>query len=254
MIIFLSPSKNMDMHTTCQKEHSKPLYLYKSEKLINKLRNLSIEQLSSFMDISNKLATLNHNRIKNWHPNFTLENSKAAILAFTGDVYDGLNASSLSDSDKKYAQNHIRILSGLYGVLRPLDLIQPYRLEMGRQLETESSKNLYDFWAEAIENHIKNLSNEPIINLASQEYFKVVPKEKLPNKVISPIFKDEKNGKFKIISFYAKKARGLMARFLIDNKAKTSEYIQKFNLNGYAYDEKLSTPSQPVFLRPESVL
>ena len=244
----------MDMHTVYEKKHSKPLYLSKSEKLINELRNLSVDQLSSFMEISNKLSLLNHDRIQNWHPNFTLKNSKAAILAFTGDVYDGLNASSLSDSDKDYAQNHVRILSGLYGVLRPLDLIQPYRLEMGRPLQTESSKNLYEFWSESIKDHIENLSTEPIINLASQEYFNAVPKNKLPNDIISLVFKDEKNGKFKIISFYAKKARGLMARFLIQNKAKTSEYIQNFNLNGYTYDKKSSTSSQPVFLRPESVL
>ncbi len=213
---------------------------------------MKTDELGDFMEISNNLAILNQERFQKWTPKFTVKNAKPAIFAFTGDVYDGLDAPTLETSDQTYAQDHLRILSGLYGILRPLDLIQAYRLEMGRPLKTEQASNLYTFWRESIGSHLKQATDTPIINLASQEYFKAVPQKDLPNEIISPIFKDEKKGVFKIISFYAKKARGLMARYIIQNRIKKYEDLLTFNLNGYRYDKTLSTRAKPVFIRPAS--
>ena len=254
MMALLSPSKSMDMEIMSNQSATQPDFLAKSEMLIQELRKMKSDELSEFMEISNKLATLNQERFKNWTPKFTAKNAKPALLAFTGDVYDGLDAHTLEISEQAYAQDHIRILSGLYGILRPFDLIQAYRLEMGRPLKTKQASNLYTFWSKSIGSHLKQATDAPLINLASQEYFKAVPQKELCNEIISPVFKDEKNGTFKIISFYAKKARGLMARYLIQNRITKYKDLIAFNLNGYRYDETLSTPTEPVFIRPASAL
>ncbi|MFL2860944.1 MAG: peroxide stress protein YaaA [Pontiellaceae bacterium] len=252
MMALLSPSKSMDMEILPGQLSTQPDFISKSEGLIHQLRKMKTDELGDFMEISNNLAILNQERFQKWTPKFTVKNAKPAIFAFTGDVYDGLDAPTLETSDQTYAQDHLRILSGLYGILRPLDLIQAYRLEMGRPLKTEQASNLYTFWRESIGSHLKQATDTPIINLASQEYFKAVPQKDLPNEIISPIFKDEKKGVFKIISFYAKKARGLMARYIIQNRIKKYEDLLTFNLNGYRYDKALSTRTEPVFIRPAS--
>ncbi len=251
MIIVLSPSKNMDMAAVKLADASQPDFLARSELLITELRRLSNQQLMAFMGISEKLADLNRQRFKEWNLPFTLDNAKQSLLAFTGDVYEGLGAATLNKRDIQYAQNHLRILSGLYGLLRPLDLIQPYRLEMGRPLQAGDAKNLYEFWRDAI---TETLNAEPgilLVNLASQEYFKAINTKTLNKKIISPVFKDEKNGKFKIISFYAKKARGTMARYLIENRVANVEGMLGFSEDGYAYNPDFSKPDEPVFTRSE---
>ena len=210
---------------------------------------MNISEIQDFMEISEKLAHLNFQRFQNWSLPFNKTNSSPAIYSFSGDVYEGLDAYSLGEEDVKFAQRNLLILSGLYGILKPLDLIQPYRLEMGRKLKYESHKNLYSFWNDKISLYLNNIKDKVIINLASNEYFNVVNKEKISKKIISPIFKDEKNGKFKIISFYAKKARGLMANYIIKNKIDDPSQLIKFNINGYTYNKNLSTDFYPVFTR-----
>ncbi len=252
MIIVLSPSKSMDMDAAKGTGFSQPEFLEQSGELVSKARKLSITELRDFMGVSEKLASLNHQRFKDWKPPFSINNAKPAVLAFAGDVYDGLDAKSLNKRDMTFAQKHLRILSGLYGLLRPLDLIQPYRLEMGRALETRHAKNLYAFWRETITEELNTTNAGPLVNLASQEYFKAIDKRNLNKQIITPVFKDEKNGTFKIISFYAKKARGSMARFIIQNRIDDLKGVQEFALDGYAYSEALSKPDSPVFTRPES--
>lgn len=249
MIIVLSPSKSMDMNPSGVSDATLPAFLDRSEALVSRLRRFSSRQLMEFMEISEVLADLNRERFKTWKPPFTPENAKQALLAFTGDVYEGLDAATLKKRDIQYAQKHLRILSGLYGLLRPLDLIQPYRLEMGRPLETRGAKNLYDFWRETITETINAEPGHLLVNLASQEYFKAIDRRKLNKEIISPIFKDEKNGTFKIISFYAKKARGTMARYLIENRVTSSDGLFGFAEDGYRYNEKFSKPGAPVFTR-----
>jgi cytoplasmic iron level regulating protein YaaA (DUF328/UPF0246 family) len=204
-----------------------------------------------FMDISEKLADLNRQRFAAWNPPFSTSNAKQAALAFTGDVYEGLDAANLGESDITFAQKHVRILSGLYGLLRPLDLIQPYRLEMGRPLETRTARNLYEFWRKTITDELNRLPGDLLINLASQEYFKAIDETALDKGIVSPVFKDKKNGTFKIISFYAKKARGNMARFIVQNRINNVESLLGFDAEGYAYNPDLSTPAEPVFTRNE---
>jgi len=252
MIIVISPSKSMDMEAANVKDFTEPVFMDQSQKLVSKARKFSKTQLMEFMDISEKLAELNRQRFNDWKTPFTLDNAKQAALAFTGDVYDGLDANSLKKADLNFAQNHLRILSGLYGLLKPLDLIQPYRLEMGRPLETRSAKNLYEFWKAAITEELNLTKGDVLVNLASNEYFKAINKKALDKEIISPVFKDEKNGTFKIISFFAKKARGSMARYIIENRVKTSDDLLNFSENGYAYNPELSLPSKPVFTRPEA--
>tara|TARA_B100000686_G_scaffold218205_1_gene225330 strand:- start:497 stop:1123 length:627 start_codon:yes stop_codon:yes gene_type:complete len=208
------------------------------------------------MKISDKLAETNSDRFKKWSIPFTKENAKQAILSFKGDTYVGLNAESFSKEDFKYAQDHFRILSGLYGILRPLDLIQPYRLEMGTKLENPNGSDLYDFWSDQIakklNNTLKHHSAKVILNCASVEYFKSVDINTLEATIVSPVFKDVKNGQAKIISFFAKKARGMMARFIIQNRIDKVDDIIKFNESGYTYDPKESNPNNPVFIRAEA--
>jgi cytoplasmic iron level regulating protein YaaA (DUF328/UPF0246 family) len=242
----------MDLERAGVNDFTQPVFLDQSQKLISKARKFSKPQLMQFMDISENLAKLNQQRFKDWKPPFTLDNAKQAVLAFTGDVYDGLDATTLKKTDLNYAQNHLRILSGLYGLLKPLDLIQPYRLEMGRPLETRGAKNLYEFWKATVTEELNRAPDDLLINLASNEYFKAIDKKALNKEIISPVFKDEKNGTYKIISFFAKKARGSMARFIIENRVKDINGLLKFKENGYRYDSALSKPDAPVFTRPEA--
>jgi len=251
MIIVLSPSKSMDMNPSGVSDATRPAFLDRSEILVSRLRRFSVRQLMEFMDISEQLAELNRQRFQAWKPPFSPENAKQALLAFTGDVYEGLEASTLKKRDLQHAQTHLRILSGLYGLLRPLDLIQPYRLEMGRTLETRDAKNLYAFWRDAITGTINDEPGHLLVNLASQEYFKAIDHRKLSKEIISPVFKDEKNGTFKIISFYAKKARGTMARYLITNRVTSADGILAFAEDGYQFNENLSKPGEPVFTRSD---
>jgi cytoplasmic iron level regulating protein YaaA (DUF328/UPF0246 family) len=251
MIIVLSPSKSMDMEPAKVADFTEPQFLDQSKALADKAGKFSKTELMEFMQISEKLAELNQQRFKNWKPPFSLDNAKQAVLAFTGDVYDGLNATTLKKRDLTFAQNHLRILSGLYGLLKPMDLIQPYRLEMGRPLETRGSKNLYEFWRATITEELNNTKGDLLINLASNEYFKVIDQRSLHKEIISPVFKDEKNGHFKIISFFAKKARGTMARYIIENRIKDARGLLEFKEDGYTYNPELSKPSAPVFTRGE---
>lgn len=251
MIIVLSPSKSMDMEPAKGSDFTQPQFLDQSRKLVHKAKQFSKTELMDFMQISEKLAELNQQRFKSWQPPFSLTNAKQAALAFTGDVYDGLDTPSLTEQDLVFAQQHLRILSGLYGLLKPLDLIQPYRLEMGRPLETRGAKNLYEFWRATVTRALNETPGDLLINLASNEYFKAIDKQTLKKEVISPVFKDEKNGKLKIISFFAKKARGTMARYIIENRITTTAGLLDFSEEGYAYHSELSSPSEPVYTRAE---
>ena len=206
------------------------------------------------MGLSDKLALLNYDRYQSWSAAKTVsKDSKPSMLVFKGDVYQGLQAEDLSKAEMKFAQKHIRILSGLYGILRPLDVMKPYRLEMGTKLETSEGKNLYEFWGNKVQDNVleelKNQKSDLLINLASKEYFTVLGKLPEDVNVVTPTFKDYKNGKFKIISFYAKKARGMMARWIIENKITDFEKLSGFNVDGYKYSKAESTATTPVFLR-----
>ena len=243
MIIVLSPAKTLD-YSFSEKglDFSVPPFLPKSKNLVSTMKKLKKSELSSLMGVSDKISALNHDRFQNWsQATKPSADAKHAGFVFKGDVYQGLECEKLSKQDINFAQKHLRILSGLYGVLKPLDIISPYRLEMGTKISVAKNKDLYEFWKEEITNHLnKDLKAASIlVNLASIEYFSSVDTEKLKSRVISPVFKDFKNGQFKIISFYAKKARGLMAKYLIENRAKTSEDLQKFNLDGYKFPKKI---------------
>ncbi|OWO79316.1 peroxide stress protein YaaA [Photorhabdus luminescens] len=256
MLITISPAKTLDYESPlATAEYSQPELLDQSKQLISICRELTPAQIASLMGISDKLAGLNAARFGEWHADFTPENARQAILAFKGDVYTGMQAESFSDKDFDFAQNHLRILSGLYGVLRPLDLMQPYRLEMGIKLENKRGKDLYAFWGDLITEKLNEALEQQgdniLVNLASDEYFKSVNTKKLAGKIIKPVFLDEKNGKYKIISFYAKKARGLMSRFIIQNQLTQADRLVEFNLDGYAFDESLSKGNELVFKRPE---
>lgn len=220
-----------------------------SLSLIKDLRKLTTTNIQNLMKVSSKIAELNADRFLEWNLPFNETNAKAAIYAFKGDVYTGLDAESLSKDDIDFAQEHLSILSGLYGLLRPLDLMQAYRLEMGTKFANTGGKNLYEFWGNKITEEINKKEKEYIINLASNEYFKAVNKKILKAEIITPVFKDEKNGTLKVISFYAKKARGLMTRFIIQNRMINVEEIKNFNLGGYAFSENLSTDKEWVFTR-----
>ncbi len=249
MLILLSPSKSMDFSSKTEGDFTIPDFLSDSETLIKTLKKLSHEDISSLMKLSHKLTELNFERYRNFLTPFNADNAKQAGYAFQGDVYDGLQFKNLSNEDVEFAQNHLRILSGLYGFLTPLDLIQPYRLEMGTSLKTKLGKNLYDFWGEKITKKINKSEEDLIINLASNEYYKVLKPKLLKAKVISPAFKEYKNGKYSMIMLYAKQARGLMAQFIIKNKITNADDLKSFNLSGYSYNDKLSSESEPVFTR-----
>ena len=256
MIIVISPAKTLDFETPARtKEFSLPAFLDDSSVLIDQLKTLEPDQIGKLMSISSKLATLNSNRYYEWTQPFNLENAKQAMYAFKGDVYTGLDAETLDENDVAFAQNHLRILSGLYGMLKPLDLMQPYRLEMGTQLKNIRGNNLYEFWGdaitEAINRDLKKQKTDILINLASNEYFKSVKPEKLNATVITPVFKDQKNGVYKIISFFAKKARGLMSRYIIQHQLTVPEEIKRFDVAGYGFDEDESSDCEWVFKREE---
>ena len=254
MTVVISPAKTLDFEAQCLTgKHSLPDCLEESELLIEKLVKLKKSQLKNLMGISEKLADLNEQRFKKWSTPFTVENSKQALLAFKGDVYTGFDLPSWRAADFSFSQKTLRILSGLYGILRPLDLIQPYRLEMGTQLSTQRGDNLYAFWGSRITDALNELNSSNrsgfLVNLASNEYFSAVKPAALEAEVVSPVFKDLKNGKYKIISFYAKKARGLMADFIIRNKLSKPSELEDFSLAGYRYNKAGSSPQLPLFLR-----
>ncbi len=254
MLIVLSPAKTLDYDTPAHTgTSSKPDFIKQSAELIDILRLSSPAQIASLMRISDPLASLNANRFAAWSPKFTQKNSKQAMLAFNGDVYEGLDAGSLNEQQLAYAQSHIRILSGLYGVLRPLDLMQPYRLEMGTRLANPAGKDLYAFWGsrvtEALNQRIVEQQSEALVNLASEEYFKVVKPALLKAPVITPVFQDWKNGQYKIISFYAKRARGLMARYAATGGITRPTDLQSFDVDGYAFDADASNEKTWMFRR-----
>ncbi|WP_404375861.1 peroxide stress protein YaaA [Vreelandella aquamarina] len=257
MLSVISPAKTLDFETPSTTDDvTQPDFLDQSQPLIDILRGYSPQQLSDLMGISDKLAGLNAARFADWQPPFSLENAKPAVQAFQGDVYTGLEAETFSDADNQFAQQHLRILSGLYGLLRPLDLIQPYRLEMGTKLPNAAGKDLYAYWkptlTTALNHAIAESGSKVLVNLASNEYFKAVDAKKLDARVITPVFKDEKNGTFKIISFYAKKARGLMSAWIIRQQINEPEALTGFDVAGYRFDAAASEGDTLVFTRRET--
>ncbi len=256
MLIVISPAKTLDYETTAKtKVFTTPDYLDQSQRLINRLRTFSSLDISDLMKVSAKIADLNFDRYESWKKPFTVNNAKQAILAFKGDVYTGLDASTFKADEFKFAQQHLRVLSGLYGLLRPLDLMQPYRLEMGTKLKTDVGKNLYEFWGsditEGLNKQLKKIKSKYLINLASNEYFKSVKPKELNAQIITPAFKEFKNGEYKMIGIYAKKARGLLSRYIIQNKLSTPEDIKLFNEDGYRFNKKLSNENNWVFTRKQ---
>ncbi|HSG90763.1 MAG TPA: peroxide stress protein YaaA [Pseudomonadales bacterium] len=250
MLILISPAKTLDFDTPPVTEvRSEPRFLDDSRALVKTLRERSPADLASLMKISDTLAELNHRRFAEWQTPFTPANAKQAVLAFRGDVYTGLEADGWGKRDFAFAQDHLRILSGLYGVLRPLDLIQPYRLEMGTSLPNERGRDLYAYWRETITatlaEELAGQRSPVTVNLASNEYFGSVDPAGLPGRVVTPVFRDLKNGRYKIISFYAKKARGLMAAWIIRNRIKRATQLRDFDLAGYAYDADASAAEGP---------
>jgi len=254
MLIVVSPAKKLDYETAPKtKTHTIPDYLDDSEMLINRMRDFSSLDISELMHVSSKIAELNFDRYEAWDTTFTPDNSKQAVLAFKGDVYTGLDADSFKKPDFDFAQKHLRILSGLYGLLRPLDLMQAYRLEMGTKLENCRGKNLYEFWGEKITDglnkQLKKIKSDTLINLASNEYFKSVKPKHLNANIITPAFKEYKNGDYKMIGIYAKRARGLLSRYIIQNQLSDPEDIKQFDAEGYKYNKKLSKDNTWVFTR-----
>lgn len=250
MIIVLSPAKSLDYESELPTTtHTTPNFLDDSQQLIEQLRKLTPPDIESLMKISPKLADLNFGRFLNWQQPFDLENARQAAFAFTGDVYQGLDATTLTEKQLDFAQKHVRILSGLYGLLKPLDLMQPYRLEMGTKFENDRGKNLYEFWGETLTQAINQESPDVLINLASNEYFKAIKPKLLDAPVIMPVFKDFKSGQYKIVSFYAKKARGLMTAYIIKNKITKAEKIKNFDTDGYYFSPEQSNEKEWVFLR-----
>ena len=254
MLFLLSPAKSLDYESPlATTTHTRPLFTPQSAALIEVLKTKTPQQISTLMHLSDALSGLNVARYQAWSPKFTARNSRQAALAFNGDVYVGLDANTLSDAQLGWAQNHVCILSGLYGVLRPLDWMQPYRLEMGTALATDRGKNLYQFWGSTIAGYLNERTaidvSPVIINLASEEYFKAVDREALKARVVSCVFEEFKNGKYKIISFNAKRARGLMVRYAIEKKAGSVKKLQGFNAEGYAFDAAVSKPDRLVFRR-----
>ena len=254
MLIVISPAKTLDFATPpVTGIHTQPGFLKQSQQLINVLRNYSALDLAELMKLSMKLAELNFDRYQDWKAPFSLKNAKQAVLAMQGDVYSGLDAQTLTETDLAFAQDHLRILSGLYGIMRPLDLMQPYRLEMGTKLPNEQGKDLYAFWGstitEALNKALARQGDDVLINLASNEYFKAVMPKRLKGRIITPQFKELKQGGYQMIGVYAKKARGLMSRYIIENRLSDPASIKGFDLGGYAYNGTLSQGDQWVFTR-----
>ena len=255
MLMIISPAKTLDYESPLATEtHTQPDFLDDACELIDQLKELEPHQVSNLMSISDKLGQLNAERFQCWHTPFTPDNARQAVLAFKGDVYTGLDAESFSNEDFSFAQKHLRILSGLYGLLKPLDLMQPYRLEMGTRFENTRGKDLYAFWGSKITDALNQLlasDDKVLVNLASNEYFKSVQKKHLDARLVTPQFKDWKNGQYKMISFYAKKARGLMCRYAIQNRITQADDLKGFNLDGYYFSEDQSDNNNWVFLRDE---
>ncbi len=253
MKIIVSPAKSLDYKSKLPtKKATKPQYLKDAEKLNNCLKQKSRKELSKLMKISAKLADLNYERYQDFHLPFTTDNARPAVFAYAGDVYTGLNAYQLTSEKLDLLQDKLRILSGMYGLLRPLDLIQPYRLEMGIKLAVDGEKDLYGYWQDKLTQDLNDelKTDELFLNLASNEYAKAIDPKKLKVPMVSPVFKDFKNGKLKIISFYAKKARGSMVRYIIDKGVKDLNGLKGFNYEGYSFSEKYTEKqSSPVFIR-----
>lgn len=254
MLTIISPAKSLNFDNLNKEVNSSlPNFLNQSNEIISVVKKLDNNELMSLMSISNDLAQLNYDRFQSWSLPFNKDNSKQAVFSFNGDVYQGLDIDTFSDEDLDYSQNHLRILSGLYGLLKPLDIIQPYRLEMGTKLSINGSKNLYDFWketiTESVNQEIKDKKHKYLLNLASNEYFNSIDKKKINAEIIYPVFKDFKNGEYKIISFYAKKARGLMSRYHLKNKVETLDDIKSFNDKGYYFSPEMSENNKIVFIR-----
>lgn len=254
MLIVISPAKTLDFSqpVTTQK-HTQPDFLDRAHELNQLLRKYTSTQLGQLMSISQELADLNVDRNQHWQIPFTTSNAKQALFAFRGDVYAGMEADSFKPKDTDYAQKHLRILSGLYGLLRPLDLIQAYRLEMGSRLANAKGKNLYDFWknclTEKLNQELQQQKNPVLLNLASQEYFSAISTGELAAPVCTPVFKDYSSGQFKVLGFYAKKARGAMTSWIIKNRLDLTTDLQEFDWSGYRYQAKLSSGSEMVFTR-----
>lgn len=252
MKIIISPAKSLDFENKAATSlHTQPCFLEQSNKLNKKLRTLSKKKISDLMNISPALAELNYNRNQNWQPPFTLDNAKQAVYAFTGEVYRGLDVTSLPEEKLPLLQERLRILSGLYGLLKPLDLIQPYRLEMGTRIKVGRRDNLYKFWADDLAKALNDemQDGDLLINLASSEYFKAVPTKALKTPMITPVFKDLKNGQYKTIMTFAKKARGFMVRYILDHNITTLDKLKGFNTEGYGFSETMSTETELVFTR-----
>ena len=254
MLFLLSPAKSLDFTPpSADLPHTQPLFVKQSAELIAVLRQKSPQQIASLMHLSDALATLNVARYEAWRPRFTARNAKQAALAFNGDVYGGLEAGTLSTEELAWAQDHLCILSGLYGVLRPLDRMQPYRLEMGTRLATDRGDNLYQFWgariAEYLNRRLAADRTPVVINLASQEYFKAVDRKVLKGRVVDCVFEEGKAGRYQVVSFFAKRSRGLMARYATQHRISTPSQLQAFDLEGYAYAPGASAPERLVFRR-----
>jgi len=252
MKIIISPAKSLDFETKAPTSlHTQPRFLEQSEKLNKKLKTLSKKNIAELMKISDALSALNYDRNQTWKTPFSPDNAKQAIYSFTGEVFRGIDAQSLSEEKIPLLQDRLRILSGLYGILKPLDLIQPYRLEMGTKLSVQKTTNLYKFWDDQIAKSLNEEleEGELLVNLASTEYFKVIPKKILKVPMITPVFKDFKNGEYKTIMTFAKKARGLMVRYIIDHNIKTIEGLKNFNVERYRFSEEMSSENELLFTR-----
>ena len=257
MLAVISPAKSLDYDSELPFDtHSLPRMLENSQELIDLCRSLSASEIRQLMSVSDAIAQLNRERFQDWQRDFNLHNARQAIYAFNGDVYTGLDAYRLTEDGLNYAQQHLRMLSGLYGVLRPLDLMMAYRLEMGTKLANAQGKDLYAFWGDkithALNEDLSEANTDLLLNLASDEYFKAVKPKKIAAKIIKPVFLDQKNGQYKVISFHAKKARGLMARFMIDEKIQQLDDLKAFNAKGYYFDANNSSELELVFKRDEA--
>ncbi|CAB1214075.1 peroxide stress protein YaaA [Acinetobacter bouvetii] len=256
MLALISPAKTLDYESALPTDaHTLPRLLEHSQELVDVSRKLSAADIANLMSVSEKIAKLNVARFHDWQAEFNFSNARQALFAFKGDVYTGLDAYALNDQHIAYAQQHLRMLSGLYGLLRPLDLMMPYRLEMGTKLQNPRGHNLYEFWGDRITqliNHdLEQANSELLVNIASDEYYKSVIERKIKAEIIKPVFLDQKNGKYKVISFYAKKARGLMARYMIENQLNKAEDLKSFNTDGYYFDADSSLKGELVFKRDE---
>lgn len=256
MLFLISPAKALDYETPpTTATHTQPLFVPQASELIAVLRDKSPQQIAELMDLSDQLSGLNVARYQAWRPKFSTQNAKQAVLAFDGDVYGGLDAKTLSEDDLGWAQQHLCILSGLYGVLRPLDLMQPYRLEMGTRLATPKGKNLYQFWGSQVADYLNQRASADatpvVINLASEEYFKVVDRKALKPRVVTCVFEERKGDQYKVISFMAKRARGLMVRYAVLQRAVSVDQLKRFDAEGYRYIAELSEPDRLVFRRDQ---